>query len=464
MHSDGASRVSNDDVTSNTDSVLTLKGAVQDIAFGSLAGMVSELFEYPFDLAKVRLQSQLLSAGQPTFKGPLDCLVKTWKEEGVRGLYRGLTVPLVGSMAETAAIFLAYNSFQNAIYRYYGQSPSDGNREPLSITQLGLAAAGAGAMGSFIITPIELVKCKLQVQMMSTHTPSRIPIQAVSPKVLAEIASTPTSPFLHAQSKSNPPAPRHPRPHFDPHLIDQEIVKATPHPPKPPPLTTASAPGPVSITRNIIRTNGFRGLWLGHTGTVLRDTGGTAVWFASKEWIGRVLRARRQTSPDDPIPQTLLPWESAVAGALSGAICTVALYPADTVKSAVQTEEELREYRKSGASAAREWSANHGHHHTSTKMAGSGNSGFEGSPLSTSSTKSTSRHHTSGPKATPSSLLRASLSSAIPRSSFIQTFRKIYSTHGLQGLYSGCGMTMARAIPSSGIVFVVYDGLTAWFA
>jgi ornithine carrier protein len=59
-----------------------------------VAGMVAELFEYPFDLAKVRLQAQLL--GPPTstsvttmrFNGPLDCLLRTWKEEGLRGLYR----------------------------------------------------------------------------------------------------------------------------------------------------------------------------------------------------------------------------------------------------------------------------------------------------------------------------------------------------------------------------------------
>lgn len=56
-----------------------------------VAGMVSEIFEYPFDLAKVRLQSQLLTPASDTrvrFKGPMDCLVQTWKDEGFRGLYR----------------------------------------------------------------------------------------------------------------------------------------------------------------------------------------------------------------------------------------------------------------------------------------------------------------------------------------------------------------------------------------
>lgn len=54
--------------------------------------MVAETLEYPFDLAKVRLQSQLLHSAEEgsalVFNGPLDCLSQTWKEEGLRGLYR----------------------------------------------------------------------------------------------------------------------------------------------------------------------------------------------------------------------------------------------------------------------------------------------------------------------------------------------------------------------------------------
>lgn len=49
--------------------------------------MVSKVFEHPFDLTKVRLQSQVLDA-TARFKGPIDCLLQTWSKEGVRGLYR----------------------------------------------------------------------------------------------------------------------------------------------------------------------------------------------------------------------------------------------------------------------------------------------------------------------------------------------------------------------------------------
>lgn len=49
--------------------------------------MVAEVFEYPFDLAKVRLQSQVLH-NTASFGGPMDCLKQTWRDEGIRGLYR----------------------------------------------------------------------------------------------------------------------------------------------------------------------------------------------------------------------------------------------------------------------------------------------------------------------------------------------------------------------------------------
>ena len=61
--------------------------ALKDISFGSTAGIVSKVFEHPFDLTKVRLQSQVLDK-QARFSGPLDCLSQTWRKEGLRGLYR----------------------------------------------------------------------------------------------------------------------------------------------------------------------------------------------------------------------------------------------------------------------------------------------------------------------------------------------------------------------------------------
>lgn len=68
--------------------------ALKDISFGSAAGVAAKFFEHPFDLTKVRLQSQVLDA-QARFSGPIDCLVQTWRKEGVRGLYRVRRVQLL---------------------------------------------------------------------------------------------------------------------------------------------------------------------------------------------------------------------------------------------------------------------------------------------------------------------------------------------------------------------------------
>ncbi len=135
--------------------------------------MTAKVFEHPFDLTKVRLQSQVLDS-TARFSGPLDCLTQTWKKEGVRGLYRvrgshyfggwslrlrlnlssqGLPAPIVGAMAENASLFLSYNEFQNVIRSYTGQPLS----QELSLGQLAIAAAGAGAVTSFFlyVAPLE---------------------------------------------------------------------------------------------------------------------------------------------------------------------------------------------------------------------------------------------------------------------------------------------------------------------
>jgi len=339
--------------------------ALNDVAFGSVAGMVAEVFEYPLDLAKVRLQSQVLD-GQKRFGGPLDCLSQTWRNEGVLGLYRGLTVPIVGSMAQTAGLFLAYSQLQNLV-RWSANSPPSSD---LNLTQLGVAAGGAGLLTSFILTPLELIKCKMQVQMISAPL--------LAPQIPSPSSTSSTAP---GASKGSLPAVRR------------------------------TLPGPLALATGVLRKDGIPGLYTGHVATMVRETGGTALWFASKEFVASMLLSRREysslmpSSLESTSPNTaLLPWESALSGAVAGGVCVLGMYPADTVKSAMQTADDL---------------------HPPDKF-------------------------------TPTRHLP-------PRYSFWTMTKAMYKAQGLRGLYAGCGMTVARAIPSSGIVFVVYDGLSQYF-
>ena len=82
------------------------KEAAKDILFGSIAGIVGKVIEYPFDTVKVRLQSQ--PAGlPPQYKGPVDCFRQSWRADGIAGLYRGITAPLVGAAVETSSLFFS---------------------------------------------------------------------------------------------------------------------------------------------------------------------------------------------------------------------------------------------------------------------------------------------------------------------------------------------------------------------
>jgi len=72
---------------------------------------------------------------------------------------QGLPAPLVGAMAETAAVFVTYSAFQNVIRSF---SPPSERSHPLSIPQLGLASAGAGFVTSFVLYVLQTLPLGLQ--------------------------------------------------------------------------------------------------------------------------------------------------------------------------------------------------------------------------------------------------------------------------------------------------------------
>merc|ERR1711939_654383 len=160
-------------------SVATARPAWKDIGYGSIAGMVSKVFEHPFDLVKVRLQSQPLDR-PARFAGPIDCFRQTFNNEGLRGLYRGLSMPIMGAMAENATLFVVYGQTQTLLRRFCpvtksepslaassSSSISSSPTNDLPLSQLALAGGVAGAVTSFVLTPIELVKVRMQVQMIA---------------------------------------------------------------------------------------------------------------------------------------------------------------------------------------------------------------------------------------------------------------------------------------------------------
>ncbi len=77
-----------------------------NLASGGAAGATSMLFVYPLDFARTRLGADVgKGANERQFNGLMDCLVKIVKADGVKGLYRGLSVSIMGIIPYRASYF-----------------------------------------------------------------------------------------------------------------------------------------------------------------------------------------------------------------------------------------------------------------------------------------------------------------------------------------------------------------------
>lgn len=66
-------------------------------------------------------------------------------------------------------------------------------------------------------------------------------------------------------------------------------------------------------------------------GTFLRETGGSAAWFGTYEYVSSFLKSRRSTS-------TVPAQDLMFSGACAGMAYNLVLFPADSIKSRMQTD------------------------------------------------------------------------------------------------------------------------------
>jgi mitochondrial ornithine carrier protein len=274
--------------------------AAKDIAFGSTAGVLGKFVEYPFDTVKVRLQSQSTSPlSTHTFHGPLDAFAGAWRspEGPMKSLYRGISAPLFGAAVETSSLFFSYRIAQDILVKTIPsiralETEDRDVKANLPFSALLVAGAASGAFTSLLLTPIELIKCKMQIPLPPSHLASDLG------------------------------------------------------------YTTLKPPGPLQLIKQVFKSQGLLGFWHGQLGTLIRETGGSAAWFGSYEGA-KILFERynlktlhsnekhssiessthvSRTSSTSFLQQLL-------AGALAGISYNFFFYPADTIKSRMQTEE-----------------------------------------------------------------------------------------------------------------------------
>jgi solute carrier family 25 carnitine/acylcarnitine transporter 20/29 len=130
--------------------------SLNDFISGSAAGIVQVLLGQPFDIVKVRLQTQ-----GDLYKTPLNCFKSILKNEGPSAFYKGTLSPLLGISFCVAVQFGSNEAAKN----YFKKKNKILNcNENLNLMQIIISGIFAGITNSIVISPVELLRIKLQVQ------------------------------------------------------------------------------------------------------------------------------------------------------------------------------------------------------------------------------------------------------------------------------------------------------------
>lgn len=117
---------------------------------------------HPLDLIKVRLQTMPVPAPgeRPLYTGMMDVARQTIAKDGMIGLYKGMSAPLIGITPIFAVCFWAFDLAKKLERQALGMAPT----ADLSLFQIGVAGGLSAIPTTAIMAPGERIKCILQVQ------------------------------------------------------------------------------------------------------------------------------------------------------------------------------------------------------------------------------------------------------------------------------------------------------------
>ena len=249
----------------------------RDTLAGVLGGIAAVYSTQPLDTIKVKMQTS-----PKDYVSILQTLSQTFKQEGVRGLYAGSTPAVIANISDTAVAFLAYGRISSWVQQVSGCK----SHQELPLLSQALCGAGSGVFASFVLTPSELVKCRLQTGYVTKRTgyvtkqtgyvtqETRISTSRNSCVQRVGTPQTPFAMFLHIASKEGP----------------TQLMK-------------------------------------GWTTTLLRKVWSSFFFFGGYEGSKKVLFTT---------PEEMSLWKTAVSGGVGGTLSWGLSYPLDVVKSRVQ--------------------------------------------------------------------------------------------------------------------------------
>lgn len=149
---------------------------------GAIGGFTSGIVTCPLDVIKTKLQAQGgympidkgRHAGHPRiYNGLVGTASVIWKQEGIRGMYRGLGPIVMGYLPTWAVWFTVYNEAKARIGQHY-DNPHLVNFWSSII---------AGASSTIATNPIWVIKTRLMSQSSSPNHPSPFPKSGSTPTV-----------------------------------------------------------------------------------------------------------------------------------------------------------------------------------------------------------------------------------------------------------------------------------------
>ena len=133
---------------------------------GGGAGIIETTATYPLDLAKTRQQLTLRGSSQPV----PTVLADAFRAQGVRGLYAGISAPLISEVPRRAWKFTMNGVFKERLGGLFGEEGSRGVWASVALATCAGAAAGASET---LIRALPRPQHQHQHHLGIAHRPSR---------------------------------------------------------------------------------------------------------------------------------------------------------------------------------------------------------------------------------------------------------------------------------------------------
>ncbi|KAK4428092.1 Mitochondrial arginine transporter BAC2 [Sesamum alatum] len=181
----------------------------KEFVAGGVGGTAGVLAGHPLDTLRIRQQHS-------TNGSAFGILRSVVAREGPFALYRGMLAPLASISFQTAITFQSYATLSRA----FDKNVTAGDPDPPSYKAVVVGGIGAGALQSLVVSPVELVKIRLQLQRKTNEKMKQL----------------------------------------------------------------GSKRGPIDVTRSILRAEGWRGICRGLGITMLRDSPSHGLYFWTYEY------------------------------------------------------------------------------------------------------------------------------------------------------------------------------------